>query len=49
MEEKSDNTFSKMKSFEIIIENGLLFDGRTFTLYKSLKSGLYDIQFKAKE
>jgi len=38
-----------MKSFEIVIENGQLFDGRTFTLYKCLKSGLYDIQFKAKE
>jgi len=36
-----------MNTFEIIIENGELFDGRTFTLYKSLKSGLYDIQIKA--
>ena len=36
-----------MNSFEIIIENGELFDGRTFTLYKCLKSGLYDIQYKA--
>ena len=47
MEEKSDKTFSKMKSFEIVIENGQLFDGRTFTLYKCLKSGVYDIQYKA--
>jgi len=36
-----------MKSFEIIIENGELFDGRIFTLYKCLKSGIYDIQIKA--
>jgi len=36
-----------MNSFEIIIENGQLFNGQVFTLYKSLKSGLYDIQFKA--
>jgi len=35
-----------MNSFEIVIENGELFDGRTFTLYKSLKSGLYDIHFE---
>jgi len=34
-------------SFEIIIENGEMFDGRVFTLYRSLKSGLYDIQIKA--
>jgi len=36
-----------MNSFKIIIENGELFDGRTFTLYKCPKSGMYDIQFKA--
>jgi len=36
-----------MNSFEIILENAPLFDGRTFTLYRSLKSGLYDIQIKA--
>ena len=36
-----------MKSFEIIIENGELFDGRIFTLYKCPKSGMYDIQIKA--
>ncbi len=35
-----------MKSFEIIIENGELFDGRIFTLYKSLKSGRYDLHFE---
>uniref|UniRef100_A0A6H1ZYN1 Uncharacterized protein n=1 Tax=viral metagenome TaxID=1070528 RepID=A0A6H1ZYN1_9ZZZZ len=36
-----------MNSFEIIIENAKLFDGRVFTLYRCMKSGLYDIQFKA--
>jgi len=38
-----------MNSFEIIIENGETFEGRFFTLYKCLKSGLYDIQYKAEK
>ncbi len=36
-----------MGEFKIVVENGTLFDGRVFTLYKSLKSGRYDIQIKA--
>jgi len=35
-----------MGEFKIVVENGTLFDGRVFTLYKSLKSGRYDIHFE---
>jgi len=35
------------KNFDIIVENGTLFDGRIFTLYYCIKSDMYDIRFEA--
>jgi len=35
-----------MGEFKIVVENGTLFDGRVFTLYKCPKSGRYDIHFE---